>query len=480
MAGSPATITFAVNNVPAAATYPVIIASRSYGGNSANGSKVQNVTSSAGSSLTPTFAAASTWRIDTVNVSLTVGSNTIVISANWGYQDVDYIGVKGLGSSSSNTLTVSPSTLSLASTAGSGSITVTSNVSWTASSNQTWLTVSPASGSSNGTITATASANTGTSSRTAIVTVIGGSITQTVSVTQASATVLVTGVSVSPTTASLSVGGTTQLTATVAPSNATNKTVTYSSSNTSVATVSTSGLVTGVAAGSATITVTTQDGSKKATCSLTVTSGSLSYIGQAENGLLIGTTVSTASSGYSGTGYVTGFDNTGDMISIPFTVPGAGSYSIVVHYESLYDNKYNHLSVDSNYVGDLYWPKTTTWADLSIGTFTLRGGVNHVDILKDWGYIDVDYVKATLISLKSAEEVTDVAEINSSSISVYPNPAMDELKISGADESLKYNIISITGAQVLSGQGNVINVSGIKSGLYILKAGNQIVKFVKK
>ena len=48
--------------------------------------------------------------------------------------------------------------------------------------------------------------------------------------------VAVTGVSVSPTTASVPAGGTTTLTATVAPSNATNKNVTWSSSNTAVAT----------------------------------------------------------------------------------------------------------------------------------------------------------------------------------------------------------------------------------------------------
>ncbi|MFO7658305.1 MAG: Ig-like domain-containing protein [Bacteroidales bacterium] len=80
----------------------------------------------------------------------------------------------------------------------------------------------------------------------------------------------VTGVTVSPTSASVNTGATTQLTATVAPSNATNKNVSWGSDNTSVATVSSTGLVSGVAAGSATITVTTQDGSITATCAVTV------------------------------------------------------------------------------------------------------------------------------------------------------------------------------------------------------------------
>lgn len=61
-----------------------------------------------------------------------------------------------------------------------------------------------------------------------------------------------------------------QLTATVSPENATNKGVTYKSSNTNVATVSNDGIVTAVANGTATITVTTDDGGKRASCSVTV------------------------------------------------------------------------------------------------------------------------------------------------------------------------------------------------------------------
>jgi uncharacterized protein YjdB len=100
-----------------------------------------------------------------------------------------------------------------------------------------------------------------------------GNISEMELYTSGGTTVAVTGITVSPTTASVAPLATTALTATVAPSNATNKTVSWSSNNTSVATVNASGVVTGVAAGSATITVTTQDGSKTATCVVTVTGG---------------------------------------------------------------------------------------------------------------------------------------------------------------------------------------------------------------
>jgi len=84
------------------------------------------------------------------------------------------------------------------------------------------------------------------------------------------ATVAVTGVSVSPTIATVGLGSTQQLSATLAPANATNQNVTWTSSNTAVATVNASGLVTAVAAGTTTITVKTVDGNKTATSAITV------------------------------------------------------------------------------------------------------------------------------------------------------------------------------------------------------------------
>ena len=81
---------------------------------------------------------------------------------------------------------------------------------------------------------------------------------------------LVTGITVSPTSATIYVGNTQNLTATISPSNASNKNVTWTSNNTGVATVN-NGVVTGISAGTATITATAADGSgKSATCNITV------------------------------------------------------------------------------------------------------------------------------------------------------------------------------------------------------------------
>ncbi len=90
--------------------------------------------------------------------------------------------------------------------------------------------------------------------------------------------VAVTGVSLKPNTLSLKVGKAEALSAVVIPANADNKTVSWSTSDPSVATVA-DGLVTAVKEGSATITVTTIDGGKTATCAVTVSTDTVPVTG---------------------------------------------------------------------------------------------------------------------------------------------------------------------------------------------------------
>ena len=79
--------------------------------------------------------------------------------------------------------------------------------------------------------------------------------------------VAVSGVTLSQTSVSLTVGGSVTLTATVSPSDATDKTVTWASSNPSAVTVE-HGLVKAVSPGTASVTATA--GGKSAKCDVTV------------------------------------------------------------------------------------------------------------------------------------------------------------------------------------------------------------------
>ncbi|MDD3193313.1 MAG: Ig-like domain-containing protein [Oscillospiraceae bacterium] len=94
--------------------------------------------------------------------------------------------------------------------------------------------------------------------------------TQAVGDMSGGSAVAVTGVSLDQTAATIKVGETLTLAATVKPENATNKEITWTSSNEAVAVVSANGTVTGKKEGTATITATTASGGKTATCKITV------------------------------------------------------------------------------------------------------------------------------------------------------------------------------------------------------------------
>ncbi len=141
-----------------------------------------NTTSGSGNAniiLTANVNTSSTARIDTIIVSSTATSCQIII-------------VSQAGANVSSNLSVSPTSINIISDAGTGNFNITTNTSWTVSSNQTWLTSNTNSGSGNATITLTSTANTSTTARTATVTVKGTGVTDnTINVTQAGTTQVV-------------------------------------------------------------------------------------------------------------------------------------------------------------------------------------------------------------------------------------------------------------------------------------------------
>ncbi|HRH23172.1 MAG TPA: BACON domain-containing carbohydrate-binding protein [Candidatus Magasanikbacteria bacterium] len=166
------------------------------------------------------------------------------------------ITVTQLAAAQAASLVVSPSTVNV--TAGSvsnSSITVTSNINWTAADDQSWLTVTPASGSNNGTLTLSYSPNTSATDRTATITITGGGITRTATITQAGTAPAPSSLSVSPASVSL-----------LAAANST--------SNNSV--TITSNVAWSVSDNQSWLTVTPASGSNNATLSFTATSANTS------------------------------------------------------------------------------------------------------------------------------------------------------------------------------------------------------------
>jgi len=111
----------------------------------------------------------------------------------------------------------------------------------------------------------------------------------------------VSGVTLDKSTATLKLAESISLLATVAPQDASNKEVTWDSSNMAIATVDSTGKVTAVSAGTATITVTTKDGNKTASCKVTVTlpsPTSVKAVSSSYNSIKVSWVAVTGATGY--------------------------------------------------------------------------------------------------------------------------------------------------------------------------------------
>lgn len=195
----------------------------------------------------------------TITVTTVDGGKTATCAVNV----VTSVPVTGVGLNQSTAFLATDSTLQLTATLSPTNATNTA-VTWSPS------TGSIATVSSSGLVSAV-----GPGTVNIVATTTDGSFTATCRITVYSgAFVPVTGISVSPTSRTLEVGGTQQLIATVSPAGATNKLLTWSSNSASVS-VSQTGLVTAVSPGPATVTVTTQNGSRTATSSILVNSPAL-------------------------------------------------------------------------------------------------------------------------------------------------------------------------------------------------------------
>ena len=253
----------------------------------------------------------------------------------------------------------------------------------------------------------------------------------------------VTGVTLSPTSASVAVGATTNLTATVAPIDATTKTVTWSTSNSAVATVSATGVVTGVSIGDATITATTQDQSKTATCAITVTAAlastnyvlnpsfeldnavvqkPLNWSQWLESGTVANLTLVNGDA-HSGSYYCKMQGATAYKVMTIQTISGLpnGTYTLKGWFRSSGGQNWGNMSI-KNYGGsELYAAINSimsSWTQKTINNIVISTGTCEIDIYQQSGagnWTDYDDIELTKNAATAIPSVS-----NNSTISISP------------------------------------------------------------
>jgi uncharacterized protein YjdB len=332
-------------------------------------------------------------------------------------------------------------------------------------------------------------------SATITVTTQDGAKTATCAVTVNATNVAVTSVSLSPTSASLSVGGTQQLTPTILPANATNKSVNYSSSNTAVATVNSSGLVTAVANGSATITVTTVDGSKISTCAVTVSTATGTYFTiknrwtgayLSDAGANVGYGATVANNNYKwqkiaidATYFVLKNVATGELMNIESQTGSVQS--------NITDTTFWSAQWSSDYIDGTWVRLRNRWQTGNIIHVENQTGSAQYGNSQDGWYSAQWQLEATTVSTsKSVANSQDILATEKV-VTIYPNPSTDNLFNVSLPELESGNTASITvsdmnGKTVLTER---LSTSGqinhhLSSGIYIININSNEYNVTKK
>ncbi|KAK2774965.1 hypothetical protein FQN52_004093 [Onygenales sp. PD_12] len=166
---------------------------------------------------------------------------------------------------------------------------------------------------------------------------------------------------------------------------------------------------------------------------------------EAEDMTLNGVTVGTEVAGYSGTGYVEGFDNETDSIGLSLTSAAVQLYDLSIIYAGIYGDKAATLVVNGA-GSQVSLPATEEFTTLSAGKVLLEKGENTIEIQSNWGWYLLDAITLTPSAPRPPHDITTTP--------VSPNATAD------AKALLAY-LGSTYGSKIISGQQDLESLNWI-------------------
>ncbi len=170
---------------------------------------------------------------------------------------------------------------------------------------------------------------------------------------------------------------------------------------------------------------------------------------EAEHGTLTGVAVATAAAGYSGSGYVTGFDAPGDKVAWTFTA-AAGVHRLTIRYRTPFGTKGFGGALNGDGLSGMF-PASAGFAVHDAGLVELAAGANTLEIGGGWNWYEIDAV--------ALAPATPVAPL--------PVPAVpcDPLATPAARHLLEtvtagYGTTTLSGQHELADASHVLAVSG--------------------
>jgi mannan endo-1,4-beta-mannosidase len=183
------------------------------------------------------------------------------------------------------------------------------------------------------------------------------------------------------------------------------------------------------------------------------------YRYEAENGVLSGVQISTSAPGYSGTGYVTGFDSASDHLTITVNNLPDGLYELWVRYRSPFGHKGYGVQADSE-IGDATFDTASSFSLDRAGLFNLTGATNTLQIQQGWGYYDIDYLELRPATVRP---VTPISSHLSDPLANFNTQALMNYL------AANYGVKTLAGQQGLVGQNDPF-----PSAAYLSKSGGLV------
>lgn len=141
---------------------------------------------------------------------------------------------------------------------------------------------------------------------------------------------------------------------------------------------------------------------------------------EAENAQLTnGAVIEKSIVNFSGNGYVNTNEGT---INFSIPIEDDGYYDVAIRFAAAYGEKTNSIFVDNQKLSSITFPSQLNWGTIQAGKFYLKKGTHTISIVKDWGYIQVDYLKIT-------RDAVGPAQFNIAPSLVTPSPSAQAVKL---------------------------------------------------
>ena len=199
---------------------------------------------------------------------------------------------------------------------------------------------------------------------------------------------------------------------------------------------------------------------------------------EAEGAELTNATTATNHTGFSGTGFVDGYEAPGPRTLFRVNATNAGNYNFKLFYANAQANSSLSIYVNGKKLKQTNLPLVSTswdeWGSIS-EMIALNAGVNTVEYVyeaTDGGHVNLDKIEVT-----NAVTTGFYTENNVSITTVFPNPFTSVIHIS---QKQSWKLYSNVGQLIAEGNSDVINAEMLESGLYLLKlADSSVYKLTK-